>query len=180
VIRRRGGTPARSRLGGFESVRAQAKPLGEIAMRQDGLLVLSGGQYFRAVVDAASGSGTGDEAAQLRSSVHAALRRKLEPSELVLSALPGSLLPLPGVQALGLGLSVGSDVRVRGTIYCETAAGCERARELLERALADAARAPRLSGLAKLRVAQHQAELEVTGHLPREQLAPLLSALVAP
>src|SRR6185369_3555076 len=44
AIRKRGGVPARSQLGAFQSVRAQAKPLGEVAIRADGLFVLSGGQ----------------------------------------------------------------------------------------------------------------------------------------
>jgi len=180
VIRKRGGVPARSRLGAFQSVRAQAKPLGEVAIRADGLFVLSGGEYFRAVVDAASGAAVSDEAARLRSAVHATVRRKLGPSQLVLSALTGSLLPLPGVQALGVAVNVERDVRLHGALYCQDAARCRDARALIERMLSDAAKEPGLSGLAQLRVTERDGELDVAGNLPREQLTPLISQLLAP
>jgi hypothetical protein len=180
VIRKRGGTPARSQLGAFQSVRSQAKPLGEVAIRADGLFVLSGGQYFRAVIDAASGTQVADDAARLRSSVHAAVRRKLGPNQLVLSALPGSLLPLPGVHALGFGLNVQTDVLLHGALYCQTAANCREAQGLLQRLLADVAKEPGLSALAQLSIVQHDAELDVSGRFPRERLGPLLSQLLAP
>lgn len=180
VMRKRGGQPVRSSLGRFTSVRDQAKPLGEVAIRDDGLFVLSGGQYFRDVLDAANGVALGDEAARLRTRVHAGIRRRLAPSLLAVTAIPGTSLPLPGVQALGLGLDVGQDVRLRGYVGCASAAACVEARRMLEQIRVDVARDAGLPGLASLTIAQRDGELDVSGHLPREQLAPLLSQLLAP
>lgn len=180
VIRKRGGQPVRSSLGRFTSVRDQGKPLGEVAIRDDGLFVLSGGQYFRDVVDAANGAALGDDAARLRTQVHVGIRRRLAPSVLAVTLLPGPSLPLPGVQALGLGLDVGQDVRLRGFVGCAAAAACADAHRLIEQVKGDLARDTGLSGLQSLSVAEHGVELDVSGRLPREQLAPLLSQLLAP
>ncbi len=180
VIRQRGGRPARSRLAGFQSVRDQQKPLGEVAIRGDGLFVLSGGQYFRDVIDAASGSFVPDPEAKRRGALHAALRAKLAPSQLQLTALPGPLLSLPGVDVFGFGLDVGRELRLRGFVECPSAAGCGEAHNLLVHLLADAAQQPGLSGLAQVEVAQNRDKLAVSGQLPREQLATLVSQLLAP
>ncbi len=180
VIRKRGGTAVRSNLGRFTSVRDQQKPIGEVAIRADGLFVLSGGQYFRDVIDAANGASLGDQAARLRSQVHAAIRRRLAASQLAVTLLPGAGLPLPGVQALGLGLELERDVRLRGFVGCPSPAGCGAARELLERIKADLATDSRLAGLASLTINERDGELELAGRLPKEQLAPLLTQLLSP
>jgi hypothetical protein len=180
VIRKRGGNPVRSSLGKFSSVRDQSKPLGEVAIRADGLFVLSGGQYFRDVIDAASGAQHADEPAKLRSAVHAGIRRKLGPSQLVVTLLVGPHLPLPGVQALGLGLDVQSEIRLRGFVGCTSATGCVEASSLLERLQQDLASDPNLSSLSQIKVEQRDAQLQIAGQLPREQLAPLLAQLLAP
>jgi hypothetical protein len=180
VIRKRGGTPVRSNLGQFTSVRDQGKPLGEVAMRADGLFVLSGGQYFRDVIDAANGAVLGDEAARLRTQLHRGMHRRLAPSQLIVTLLPGASLPLPGVRALGLGLEVQSDVRLRGFVGCASTSACGDARRLIEQLKGDIAHDTGLSGLRSLSIAEHGVELDLTGRLPREQLAPLLSQLLAP
>jgi len=180
VIRKRGGQPVRSSLGRFTSVRDQGKPLGEVAIREDGLFVLSGGQYFRDVVDAANGAAVGDDAARLRTQVHLGVRRRVAPSLLAVTLLPGASLPLPGVQALGLGLAVGQDVQLRGFVGCASAPACVDARRMIEQIKGDIARDTGLSGLQSLAVTAHGVELDVSGRLPREQLAPLLSQLLAP
>jgi len=180
VIRKRGRTPVRSNLGRFTSVRDQGKPLGEVAIRADGLFVLSGGQYFRDVIDAATGAVLGNEAARLRTQLHRSMRRRLAPSQLVVTLLPGASLPLPGVRALGLGLEVQSDVRLRGFVGCASTAACGDARQLLERVKSDVVRDSGVAGLESLRVEQREVELDVSGRLPREQLGPLLAQLLAP
>lgn len=180
VIRKRGGQPVRSRLGAFVSVRDQAKPLGEVAIRADGLFVLSGGQYFRDVIDAAGGVVTSDEAARLRSRVHAGIRRKLGASQLALTLVPGASWPLPGVQALGLGLSIQRELSLRGFVGCATAASCTEARPLIDDMKTELAKDPAVSGLASVRVEQRDAQLELSGTLPREQLGPLLTQLLSP
>lgn len=180
VIRKRGGQPVRSNLGRFTSVRDQGKPLGEVAIRDDGLFVLSGGQYFRDVVDAANGAAVGDDAARLRTQVHVGIRRRVAPSLLAVTLLAGPSLPLPGVQALGLGLEVGHDVQLRGFVGCASASACGDARRMIDQLKGDIARDTGLSGLQSLSVAERGVELDVTGRLPREQLALLLSQLLAP
>ena len=180
AIRKGGGTPARSKLGAFTSVRAVAKPLGEVAIRGDGLFVLSGGQYFRAVIDAASGARASDEAARLRSALHATVRRKLAGNQLLVSALPEASVSLPGVKMLGLGLSFERDVpELHGLLYCASAADCQRAHDWLARMLAAGAEAPELAPLANLKVIAREAELEVTGPLTLQQLGNL-ATLLAP
>jgi hypothetical protein len=84
------------------------------------------------------------------------------------------------VQALGLGLDVGQDVRLRGFVGCASAAACIDAKRMIEQIKGDVARDPGLSGLASLTIAEHGTELDLSGHLPREQLARLLSQLLAP
>jgi hypothetical protein len=180
VIRKRGGKPVRSSVGKFRSVRDQQKPLGEVAIRADGLFVLSGGQYFRDVVDAASGSFVADAEARKRAALHASVRQKLATSQLVLTALPGPLLSLPGVNVFGFGLAVGKDLQLRGYVDCMSASGCGEAHNLLTHLLPEAAKEPGLSGLGNVNVEQHEAKLEVSGHLPREQLGPLVTQLLSP
>ena len=180
VIRKRGGTAVRSQLGRFSSVRDQQRPIGELAIRADGVFVLSGGQYFRDVIDAANGASLGDDVSRVRQQVHAAIRRRLAQSQLIVTALPGTGLPLPGVQALGLGLELGGDVRLRGFVACPAAEGCDEARQLVERVKADVATDPGLAGLASLTMVQHGTELEFSGRLPQAQLGPLLTQLLSP
>jgi hypothetical protein len=73
-IRARGGEPVRTALGSFESVR-DLRGTGEVAAR-DGLLVLSDGAYFRAVLAAAEGQRPdGSEVERARDRVHVELRR---------------------------------------------------------------------------------------------------------
>jgi len=179
VIRKRGGQPVRSTLGAFTSVRDQGKPLGEVAMRSDGLFILSGGQYFRNVVDAAGGAVAGDEAARLRSQVHLRMRRKLVPSQLVFTLIPSVTSSLTGVQALGLGLAVHDKLELRGFVGCRSAAACSDARELAVHFRDELARDPSVSGLAALRIVQQEQQLVVDVQLPRAQLAALLSQLLA-
>jgi hypothetical protein len=169
VIRKRGGMPARSRLADFESVRDRSKPLGEVAIRKDGLFVLSGGNYFRAVVDAASGADAPDEAARLRHAMHAKVRRQLGSNQLLLSAV-GSAVPVPGVSAAGVGLNVAGDVQVHGAVYCASAAECHQVHELGRSMIAALAPQP-AAGLSKLQLVERGTELDLSG---RFELAELL------
>lgn len=180
VIRKRGGTPVRSRLGQFESVRDQQKPLGEVAIRADGLFVLSGGRYLRDVVDAAEGTFVADAPGRARAALHARARSRLKRSQLVLSALPGSPLWLPGVEVLGVGVEVRDDVRLQGFVACSSEAECAQLNALLLRVLAEASKEPGLSALAALRVLQKRDQLEISGALPRAQLGSLLGQLTSP
>jgi hypothetical protein len=180
VIRRRGGRPARSNLGPFTSVRDQNKPVGELAIRADGLFVLSGGRYFRDVLDAANGAANADEVARLRSQAHVAVRRRLGPNQIIVTMLVGPRFPLPGVRAFGFALNVARELSLRGFVSCYSRAGCGEAHQFLERLKAEAAKEPGMSRLEQARVVMNDAELDLAARLPREQLAPLLRQLLAP
>lgn len=181
VIRERGGTPVRSALGDFRSVRDQKRPVGEIAIRGDGLFVLSGGQYFRDVVDAASGRFVADGAAQERSGKHTAIRRKLEPAQLVVTMLDGPGLPVPpGVHSLGAALAIGKELQLRGHIGCYSVAGCGEAQFVVEKLKAELVKEPGLASLSQMTLDLHGTELELSAQLPRQQLGPLVAQLLAP
>jgi hypothetical protein len=180
VIRKRGGSPGFSKFRDFSIVSDTKRPTGEVALRFDGLFVLSGRPYSREVMSAAAGAAPSDEAAKLRGELHRKLRQKLGAAELTITLLPDAGLPMPGVQALGLGLQVGQEVRLHGLVYCVSPAACGDARALLESTKTELARDPQLSGLGGLRIASHPGYLELAARLPREQLAPLLTELVAP
>jgi hypothetical protein len=180
VIQKRGGSAGRAKLGAFTSVRDLSKPLGEVAMRSDGLFVLSGGAYFREVMDAASGTVKVDEAGKLRTRLHRSVRDKLGPAQLELTLLPEASSVLRGVVAVGLALQIQSDVALRGLVACVSAPACSQAREVIESTKTELAREPGLSGLASLRVDERGDRLELSARLPREQLGPLLAQLVTP
>lgn len=180
VIKKHGGSPARASLGAFTSVRDLNKPLGEMALRPDGLFVLSGGQYFRDVMDAAVGTVKLDAAAELRSQLHRSIRDKLGPAPLKLTLLPEASSVLQGVLALGLGLDLGHDIDLRGLVACASEPACGKAREVIEDAKYQLSKDPQLSGLSTLKVEQRGDRLELAGRLPRPQLGPLLTQLVTP
>jgi hypothetical protein len=179
VIRKRGGTPGRTELGQFTSVRDLSKPVGEVAFRKDGTFVLSGAQYFRDVMDAAAGTVELDEAAKLRTQLHLNLRDKLGAAQLKLTLLPEASSVLRGVLALGLGIEVALDVALRGIVLCASPEACSRAHEVIAGARAEMAKEPNLSGLATLEVTQSRDRLDLRGRLPREQLGPLLAQLLS-
>ncbi|HEY6079866.1 MAG TPA: hypothetical protein VIW29_13725 [Polyangiaceae bacterium] len=180
VIGKRGGRPVRSQLGAFRSVRDQRKPAGEIAVRADGLLILSGGAYLRAVLDAAAGRSRGDAAARLRSETHQAIREQLGPAQLSLTLLPGALLSLPELRAAGLSLRLERDIELRGFVGCASVTSCQGAKQLLQGTIAGLVQAPELAPLGSLVVSQQQTRLEIRGRVPRQQLGPLLSRLLGP
>ncbi len=180
VITKRGGKPVRSQLGTLRSVRDQRRPSGEVAVRGDGLFVLSGGSYLRAVIDAAGGKHAGDEAAQVRTRLHAAIRGKLGAAQVALTVLPGALLALPDLKAVGVGLRVERDVELLGFIGCSSSSACQQVAGMLVQARGELAREPGLAPLGSIQLSEGDAQLELSGHLKRTELAPLIKALTAP
>jgi hypothetical protein len=180
VIRKRGGRPIRAQIGAFSTLRDAQHPLGEVGVRQDGLMVLSGGPYFRAALDAAAGIVQRDEPARIRDELHAQLRRSLGPGQLKLSLLPGSDFILPGVRATGLGLNVvGHDVELGAIVGCDSAAACGQTKDLLERAARDLAQTSAAPALQALVVDQKERELRASARMPRHELERLLRELFA-
>lgn len=177
VIRKRGGSPVRSRLGQFWAVRDQRKPAGEMAVRADGLFVLSGGAYLRSVLDTAAGATSRDEPALLRSELHQAVRGKLGPGQVQLSLLEGAIPEVPSLRAAGLTLRVESQVTLRGFVGCASRMGCADLAALLQSAARELASEPDLAALGTIKVSQREAELELSGSLPRAELGRLLARL---
>jgi hypothetical protein len=177
VIRQRGGEPVPSVQGKFSLVKDQKKPQGSVAVRSDGLFVLSGGRYLPQIVNKPEVATTPRGAAEVRSELHRALRQRLGDAALVLTLLPGGLLSVPELQAVAIGLDVGSDVELRGFVGCDSMAACQNVAGMLEQTKPAFARDRALAPLARVTLVQRDAQLELSGHLRRSELAPLLKAL---
>lgn len=154
VVSARGGRPVTSTVGTFRTVRDGSLQGvgGEIAVGGGDLLIVSGGAYLRAMVDAADG-----HTPTVRSSVaHGALAEAVGAADLlatvVLTAEQREVLaaglggaPAGAVSALGLGIRLGEVVRAHGVLFCTDAPNAQRLVETLvalrnERAADDATR----------------------------------------
>jgi hypothetical protein len=180
TIRQRGGTPVRSRLGAFVSVRDQAKPIGEVAIRADGLFVLSGGQYFRDVLDRAAGATRPDEQAQKREQMHATVRGRLGKNHLSASSVTLDPNAEPrGLRSMGMAIDVQKRTRLRVFAGCATEQACRDALAMAESLRDSLRRDPQFSPLASTRLVQSGAELVGEGEIANEQLGPMLARLLA-
>jgi len=131
VIQARGGDPVSSRLGSFHSVRDRKVEGGEIAVRDGGPLIVSGGSYFRAVLDEAEGHGARRPEHDPRDTAHAALRRTLGPGQVLatwllpehwVQQLTGEdnerLSPLQGLKVIGARLDLTREARLNALLEC--------------------------------------------------------------
>lgn len=181
AIRKRGGTAVRSQLGAFASVRDQAKPSGEVAIRGDGLFVLSGGKYLRDALDQAAGALRPDEPARLREQIHAAIRRRLSPSHISISSVTTDPNSEPrGVRSIGVGIEVRKRTRLRAFVGCDSEPACSDALEMAESLRQALRKEPPFAPLSALRLTRKGAELIGEGEMANEQLGPLLAKLLAP
>ena len=196
AIAQRGGEPALSTLGGFSSVRDRKGSGGEVASK-DGLLIVSGGSYFRELVDAADGNAPAREHEDPRDARHAALRRALGSGDIVATWLlsdrwfervsgdsSARLSPFGAVRALGARLIVSSDVRVSVLLECVDADGATRIATLIgdmRTSLGSLALAPALSDAARrIELSPAGAELRLSLTLSQDELAALFDALSGP
>ncbi|WP_437779392.1 hypothetical protein [Sorangium sp. So ce1097] len=137
VIEARGGQPVVSPLGSFRAVRdASAEGRGEIAVRPGGPILLGGGAYLRAMVDAADGraaaigaSGAHDDIARAvgegaaRVTVVLTAEQRAELGrELALSGAGRS--PAAAIRAGGVRVALGPEIAVHGVVLCDAAAPC--------------------------------------------------------
>jgi hypothetical protein len=148
VISARGGAPVVTSIGSFRSVRdaTQAAAGGEIAVRKGGPLLLGGGVYLRAMIDAADG-----RAQTIRSSVaHSRLAGEIGAGAVRVTVVltpeqrkalaeeleSGGQAPSPGasVVAGGLAIELGPAVVLHGLVVCESAAACGKLAEILRAA----------------------------------------------
>jgi hypothetical protein len=133
VIEGRGGRPVVTSIGSFRSVRdaTAGASSGEIAVRKGGPLLLGGGVYFRAMIDAADGrtpairdsvphshlaEEVGDASVRITVVLTPALRQVLA-EELASNSEAGS--PATAIAAGALGVKLGSAVDLHGVIECD-------------------------------------------------------------
>ncbi len=181
TMRKRGGAPVRFRYGAFSSVRDQRRPVGEMAIRPDGLFVLSGGQYFRDVLDQAGGVTRPSGPARQYDALHAGVRRRLGTNQLTVSSVTLEPNAEPrGVRSMGLAIDVRRRTRLRGYASCVDESSCRDALEMLDSLRQSLAADPVFSPLASTRFVQQGAELFGEGELGSEQLGPMVARLLAP
>jgi hypothetical protein len=196
AIAQRGGEATLSTLGSFSSVRDRKGSGGEVAAK-DGLLIVSGGSYFRELLDAAEGNAPAAEHEAARETRHAALRRALGSGDIVATWLlsdgwfervsgdsSARSAPLRAVKALGARLIVTSDVRVSVLLESADADGAARIAALLSdmrTSLGSLALAPALNDAARrIELSPAGAELRLSLTLSQNDLAALFDALSAP
>lgn len=193
AIAQRGGEVALSKLGSFNSVRDRKASGGEVAAK-DGLLIVSGGSYFRELLDSAEGTTPIRAHEDPRDTRHAELRRALGPGELIATWLladgwfqrvsgtnEARLSPLGGLKALGARVRVGSDVRLTLLLDCADADSAEQIKALLgelRSSLGALGFAPALTEAAQhVEMTRAGARLQLTLTLDPNQLSALFDAL---
>jgi len=161
----RGGDPVDSELGAFSSVRDRKTDGGEVAARDGGPLIVSGGRYFRELVDAAEGRVAKSEHENPKDAEHVALRRTLGAGTIVATWLlpdgwferfagddSARLSPLRALKALGARLDLDRELRATVLLECADAASATEIATLVEQlraSLGALALDPTLSGAAR-------------------------------
>jgi hypothetical protein len=197
AISQRGGDPVSSQLGTFSSVRDRKTDGGEVAARDGGPLIVSGGRYFRDLLDAAEGNIARREHQDPKDAEHAELRRMLGPGTIVATWLlpegwferfagedSARLSPLRALKALGARLDVGQELRVSLLFECGDAASATEIAQLIEQlraSLGALAQGPTLSDVARRIVEQPQpARLRLNLTLNEAELRAVLDAVLGP
>lgn len=196
AIAARGGEAIRTPHGSFESVRDRSGSGGEIASK-DGMVVVSGGSYFRELLNSAESPGGPDEQV-VRDARHAELRRVLGPGPLLATWLLGEgwferiaggdtnarLSPLSTLKALSARLDVGRTARLVVLLECADGESALRISSLLGelRSSLDALPLdPALAGMAmRITVSQTGARLKLELELKQAELSPVLDTLLGP
>jgi len=191
AITTRSGEAIQTKLGRFDSVRDR-KQSGEIAAK-DGLLIVSGGSYFRELLDSAEGNAQTREA---KDEGHAELRRALGPGPLIATWLLGEgwfervagdeanarLSPLSALKTVSARIEVGKTAQLLVLLDCTDGEGASRVSSLLDE-LRSALRAfpldPTLVGIAsRIAVNRSEARLKLTLELNQAELSSVLDTLL--
>ncbi|WP_437896439.1 hypothetical protein [Sorangium sp. So ce124] len=137
VIEARGGRPVVAGIGSFRAVRdSSAEGHGEIAVRPGGPILLGGGAYLRAMIDAAEGragnvgaSGAHDAIARAVGEGAARVTVVLTPEqraeigrELALSG--SSRSPAASLLSGGASVALGPEIAVHAAVLCDAEAPC--------------------------------------------------------
>jgi hypothetical protein len=199
AITRRKGHAVRTRIGSFLAVRDQESTSGEVAVRNGGPLVLSGGGYLRQILDVADGKPiVGGDLEKARDTLHRTLREgfgRSAPLVATLTLPPGwleaylddpdaRLSPLAKLRSAALrGEPAGDGYLAEALLVHEDARAAEAVetflREVLDTfgPLVEQQTSPRVR--AQLTPRREGEKLKFSVHLTREELervfAPLLS-----
>ncbi|HET7543349.1 MAG TPA: hypothetical protein VFK05_25925, partial [Polyangiaceae bacterium] len=194
AIGARGGDAIRTKLGSFDTVRDGSANGGEIAAR-DGLVIVSGGSYFRELVDLAEGVRGPATQQDTRNLAHAELRRALGPGALLVTWLLGEgwferiagaesdarLSPLSGLTAIAARLNVAETAQLRVLLDSADSAGASQIASLLgdlQSSFAAPVLGPRLLSIAKrIAVERSEARLTLELELTQAELSDVLDAL---
>lgn len=193
VIAARGGEAIRTRLGSFDTVRDGKASSGEIAAK-DGLVVVSGGSYFRELLDLAEGTRNPGSRQAARDAKHAELRSALGPGALLATWLlsegwferlaesepNAKLSPLNGLESIGARVNVADTAQLRILLNAADSTRATQIASLLGELQSSpyAALSPALMALAKrLTVKQSAARLALELELNRAELSLLLDLL---
>lgn len=199
AIRQRGGNAVRSRLGRFDSVRDEKAGRGEVAAR-DGTLIVSGGAYFRELLDAATGNFASNREAEARSAQHELLRRALggDAHAARLTWLLGEdwlervsggdrdarLSPFRALKALAMRVDFDRAAQITVLLDCDDGDGAEQvanlARELRGSASALPLDAALLGAAARVRITRSETRLRLDLELSQAELGAMLDLLLGP
>jgi hypothetical protein len=196
AISARSGEAIRTKLGSFESVRDRKASSGEVAAR-DGLVVVSGGRYFRELLDAAESAHRRGAQQDAQDPRHAALRRELGPGPLLATWLLGDdwfervaggetnarLSPLSTLKAVSARLNVAQRAELLVLLDCTDSEGATRLAALLgelRSSLGALPLDPALTGVAtRITVNQSGARLKLQVQLSQAELSPVLDTLLS-
>jgi len=193
-IQARGGEAVRSKVDSFDTVRDRSGSSGEIAAK-DGLLIVSGGNYFRELLDSAEGAPNNLAQRNERALQHAELRQALGSGPLLATWLLGDgwfervagsdanarLSPLSALKRLGARMDASDTAQLSILLDCSDSEGAGGIASLLhdlQSSLDMLPLDPRLRTIAKrITVKQTDARLRLDLELTQAELSPVLDVL---
>lgn len=141
VIRARGGTPARTRVGSFETLRDRGGPAGDVAVRDGGPILLGEGRYLHDMIDTVEGRGHNLRQDRLHASLRAAVGdggavvASWSLPEDWLERLTGDplarLSPLAAVRAAALRVDVAPEISAHAVLACAAGEICQEVADVL-------------------------------------------------
>lgn len=185
----RGGRPVREAAGSFMVLRDRGTAIGrgELAIRDGGPLILSGGAYFRELIERGTAEAGASDAP--RSAQHLALRASVGRAPLVLSwVLPPGWLerwledpqvtasPLANIRSVALRAEAGDALRVVAIVAASDTGAAIRLQRFARRMLDDLAIGGDGQGTGRWAVAREAERVTLTLNLDARELEALLDS----